>query len=333
MRILQVVCVAAIVAALGSAAMAVDIVTVPVGNPGNTGELSGSGAGGTGPDGICGAVDYWYRIGKYEVTAGQYTEFLNAVAKTDPKGLYNTQMWSNKFGCKIERTGSSGSYSYSVASERAVRPVNFVSWYDAARFSNWLHNGQPTGAQGVGTTENGSYDMSLGSQVVRKSDATWVLPTEDEWYKAAYHKNDGVTGNYWDYPTASDTMPTSEAPPGTDLVNGSANYYDDDVWIDSTYWTTPVGAYTAKPSDSAYGTFGQAGNILEWNETMFDYGMFRGRRGGSFYVGYSMKAEDRARDNATLEEYTVGFRVAEVPEPVTLSLLAFGGLTLIRRKK
>ena len=24
---------------------------------------------------------------------------------------------------------------------------------------------------------------------------TDVIPTEDEWYKAAYHKNDGVTGN------------------------------------------------------------------------------------------------------------------------------------------
>ena len=42
-------------------------------------------------DRICGSVGYNYNIGKYEVTAGQYTEFLNAVARTDTYGLYNTQ--------------------------------------------------------------------------------------------------------------------------------------------------------------------------------------------------------------------------------------------------
>ena len=59
----------------------VDIQTVPVGNPGNSGEWSGQSYGGWGPDRVCGAVDYSYAIGKYEVTSGQYTAFLNAVAK------------------------------------------------------------------------------------------------------------------------------------------------------------------------------------------------------------------------------------------------------------
>ena len=48
--------------------------TVPVGNVGNAGELSGAGAGGYGPDVIVGGVDYAYNIGTYEVTAGQYTK-------------------------------------------------------------------------------------------------------------------------------------------------------------------------------------------------------------------------------------------------------------------
>ena len=73
-------------------AQAVNIETVPVGDPGNAGELSGAGAGGVGPDRICGAVGHTYRMGKYEVTAGQYTAFLNAVAKTDTYGLYNMKM-------------------------------------------------------------------------------------------------------------------------------------------------------------------------------------------------------------------------------------------------
>ena len=78
--------------------------TVPVGNVGNAGELSGAGAGGYGPNRICGAVAYEYNIGKYEVTAGQYTEFLNAVADTDTYALYNQSMWSSTYGCKIQRS-------------------------------------------------------------------------------------------------------------------------------------------------------------------------------------------------------------------------------------
>ena len=83
--------------------------------------------------------------------------------------------------------------------------MNYVSFWDAARFANWLHNGQPTGPQGPGTTEDGAYH-DVGNQTLfgRNAGAKFFIPTEDEWYKAAYHKNDGVTGNYWDYPTASE---------------------------------------------------------------------------------------------------------------------------------
>jgi len=109
-------------------------------------------------------VAYIYRIGKYEVTAGQYCEFLNAVGKTDTYGLYNTLMdtatydqWGRNQGCNIKRTGSPGSYAYSVDSNWANRPVNYVSWGDAVRFANWLHNDQPTGAQGLSTTEDGAW--------------------------------------------------------------------------------------------------------------------------------------------------------------------------------
>jgi len=165
--------------------------TVPVGNPGNTNDTHGDGYGG---------VDYVYNIGKFEVTAGQYTVFLNAVAADDTYGLYSADMWTDGIGCKIDRTGSSGSYTYSVAGDWADRPVNYVSWGDAARFCNWLHNGQSAGVQDLTTTEDGSYYLNGATSdaqlldVVREDDATWVIPSEDEWYKAAYHKNDGVTG-------------------------------------------------------------------------------------------------------------------------------------------
>ena len=154
--------VAAIAAALallcmGSLAQAnITIDTVAVGNAGNAGELSGSGAGGYGPDRVCGSVAYNYNIGKYEVTAGQYTAFLNAVAGTDTYGLYSTYMAdpTGYYGCNIQRTGGSGSYSYSVASDYANRPVNYVSYWDSLRFANWLGNGH-----GAGSTETGAYTL------------------------------------------------------------------------------------------------------------------------------------------------------------------------------
>jgi hypothetical protein len=117
-----------------------------VGDPGNVGELSGAGAGGYGPDRICGSVGYTYNIGKYEVTTAQYCDFLNYKAKSDPYGLYNIYMDKDVVidyeGCNIKRSGTDGSYNYSVAADWANRPVNYVSFWDACRFANWLSNGQ-----------------------------------------------------------------------------------------------------------------------------------------------------------------------------------------------
>jgi sulfatase modifying factor 1 len=310
-------------------ALGVTIDTVTVGNPGNAGELSGAGAGGYGPDRICGAVDYVFNIGKYEITAGQYTEFLNAVADTDTYGLYNANMWSDKFGCKIQRSGSSGSYTYDVAQDRANRPVNYVSWGDAARFANWLHNGQPTGAQDANTTEDGSYYLNGATTdaqllaVTRKANATWVIPSEDEWYKAAYHKNDGVTGNYWDFPTGTNSVPSN------DLINpdpgNNANFNQGGYTIGSPYYRTPVGEF--ENSESPYGTFDQGGNVAEWHEAVI--GPYRGLRGGSFgsLDFYNLRASFRymGYDGPTLEHDGIGFRVAEVPK-VNLVLSEVNGL-------
>ncbi len=288
---------------LGAAALVID--TVPIGNPGNPPDTR------YGTPGF-GAVPYTYEIARYEVTAGQYTEFLNAVADADPYGLYNTFMWSSAYGCRIERSGSSGSFTYSVAPEWAARPVNFISWGDAARFCNWLHHGQPEGPEGFGTTEDGAYflDGAVSADVLMEIDrqpgAVWAIPTEDEWHKAAYHKNDGVTNHYWDYPTASDSPPINDVL--TPDPGNSANYYEGDYTIAAPYWRTDVGEF--ENSAGSYGTFDQGGNVWEWNEADLLYHSSRGMRGASFYhYGVELlHASTRSSEPPTVEESFLGLR-------------------------
>jgi len=308
---------------------------VTVGNPGNAADTRYETPG-------YGAVAYTFNMGKFEVTAGQYTAFLNSVAKTDTYGLYNTDMWSNTSGwsgCNIQRTDTGSGYTYSVAADWANRPVNYVSWGDAARFSNWLTHGQPTGVQDLTTTEDGSYYLNGAISdadllaVVRKSPeqgGRYYIPNEDEWYKAAYHKNGGVTGNYWDYPTGSESVPSN------DLIDpdpgNNANLHQNGYTIDSPYYRTPIGEF--ENSESPYGTFDQGGNVWELNEAVIgsDRGLWWG---GSFsHDVYYLRAENRSDISfPTNGKVDVGFRVSEVPEPATMSLLALGGLVALRRRR
>ncbi len=336
-----------LLAVLATTAQAVTIETVPVGNLGNAGEWSGTSApGGRGPDAIVGAVDYKYNIGKYEVTAGQYVEFLNAVAATDTYGLYDQQMNSSQHGCQITQNGISGSYSYDfsgrlsgTAADWANRPVNVVSWGDAARFSNWLHNGQPglvtPVPQDLNSTEDGAYYLNGATSnvdlmaVTRESDWKWSIPSEDEWYKAAFHKNDGDTGNYFDYPTSSDALPSNDLIEPTDPGN-NVTFYDSDYTIGSPYWSTEVGAH--ENSESPYGTFDQGGNLFEWNETVI--GSERGARGSFWNNGSHLLIASARTAFISFELNAVGFRVASVPEPgsITLLLCGLAGLALLRRR-
>ena len=312
----------------------VNIETVPVGNPDNTDDTYGYGG-----------VSYQYSIGKCEVTNAQYAEFLNAVADVgDANGLYNTSMgggWNDIGGISRSGSGTVGSpWVYAVWTNRGDRPVNYVSWCDTLRFANWLTNGQPSGPQANGTTETGSYTLTGPTSVNPLPDHAalaagttmkWLLTSEDEWYKAAYYKGGGTDAGYWDYPTQSDTAPTAELPAGTDMVNGSANYWNGG-YLDTTYYTTEVGAYTAKPSDSAYGTFDQGGNVWEWNEALIM--SYRGLRGGSFDGGViNLLASSRHGNGPSDESSAIGFRVSEVPEPATMAILTLGGIGMLRRRK
>lgn len=301
-------------AAQAASAQSVEIETVSVGHPGNAPDPQ--------PHGSYGAVDYAFLIGKFEVTAGQYAAFLNAVAAADPHTLYHTRMDydgdPSRKGCNIRRHGVAGSYTYSVAPDWADRPVNFVSWADAARFANWLHNGQPTGAQDLTTTEDGSYFLNGISEandegledVVREPDATWVIPSEDEWYKAAYHKNDGVTGNYWNYPTRTDGVVSNQLvdpDPGNHATFGGTT-------IGAPYHRTEVGAH--ENSAGPYGTFDQGGNVMEFTEAV-PVSDIRRIRGGSWFWGNILGGWDVDDVMHSSDHFNdLGFRVVRLsPDP------------------
>ncbi len=261
----------------------VDIETVRVGDPGNAPDTRYD------PNGF-GGVDYVYYIGKYEVTARQYCAFLNAVAATDPYGLYNTDMVDNPMGCAIQRSGDPNidpnGYTYCVEPNYADRPVNYVSYWDACRFANWLNNGQGDGDTETGAYTLNGYNGTDGRDIQRNANWTWAVASEDEWYKAAYYKGGGTDAGYWDYPTQSDEVPSNVG--GDDYTDpgNHANYYNSGYTLGSPYYRTNVGEF--ENSASAYGTFDQGGNLWEWNESIVAMGpdyAIRGWRGGSFYNG------------------------------------------------
>lgn len=316
MNFLGHLCRAAILLALAPCvAHAVLVDMVVVGNTGNVNDAPGFDSE------SFGSVSYQYQIGKYEVTNGQYAEFLNAVAGTDTNNLYHSSMGTDPRG-GITRTCTS-TCTYSTRVNMDDKPVNFVDFWDAARFANWMHNGQPTGPQGPGTTEGGTYTLTAAgitnNTVVRNSDATWFLPTEDEWYKAAYHKNDGDTGNYYEYPTGNDTAPTEATADGSgDITNPGtniANYNRGADWNGQDGNVTTVGAAGAG-SASAYGTFDQGGNVYEWNEVAVT-STSRGIMGGSWGHASTALAASTVHNRVTPEFQfsSVGFRLAAIPEP------------------
>jgi hypothetical protein len=264
---------------------------VPIGNPGNAGESN---------EGTFGGVSYLYRMGTYELSKAS-----------------------------INRAAASGASNLPVVEDNN-KPVGSLTWYQAAAFVNWLNTS--TGHQAAYNLNGDATGMSLwssaeawqlgGQNLFRHKDAYYFLPSENEWYKAAYHKNDGITGNYWDYATASDAVPTAVI---NGTTAGTAVY---------NYNPVPPGP-AVSPADidnagglSAYGTMGQSGSLREMLEGASDRsnntaGELRAIRGGYWQdpnPAYISSAS-RASASPAFGLAITGFRVASVPEPAGVALL------------
>ena len=263
-------------------------------------------SGTTNPASGYGIVSNDYRMGQFEISNDQWTKFTNAYGTVtgSPSSAYDMDpyWWT---GTNV--------------------PTSELSWHEAAQFVNYLNTstGHQAAYKFTGTQGTGDYTLDIwdaanaagGTNLYRHKDAFYFMPTEDEWVKAAYWNGTSLQT----YATVGDVAPTA----------GIDTNYDDAV---GQPWD--VGSGSAELN----GTYNMMGNVWEWMESPYssgDYGdgSARGIHGGAYSFGDdSLISSYRSYVNPYSEYNVIGFRVASVPEPTMLALLALGGM-LIRKLK
>jgi formylglycine-generating enzyme required for sulfatase activity len=202
------------------------------------------------------------------------------------------------------------------------------------------------GATGTSSTETGAYTLNnatSGNAPAVNPGATFYVPTEDQWYKAAYYKGGSTNAGYWDYATQSNTAPTAVTSGTTGIGSAGstgnfANYNRGADWNGQDGNVTTVGT---NGGPSAYGAFDMSGNLVEWNDLTGSAGSSRGLRGGRWNgLAVGLSSSSGGTGGPSDENGNVGFRLASpvpVPEPSTcvmaLAGLACGGYSMFRRRR
>ncbi len=327
---LMLLCSSSISATAGLVTFGTDVNTftmefVEIGNPGNADDT-------TGDPNPAGSVAYTYQMGKYEVSRDMITKYNSEFGTTNSLEI---TMWDMT----------------SIGANGADKPATGVHWNEAARFVNWLNTSTGGFAAYNFTTGGVNDDIAPwtdsdtldydASNPYRSLRATYVLPSMDEWYKAAYY--DPVNDAYYDFPTGSDTAPTAVAS-GTDA--GTAVYAG--LSLGAGVPQTGPADITLAGGLSPYGIMGMGGNVWEWEETALSLDNSSGSseralRGGNWFLfANELSSSTRLNSFPLNDNENTGFRVASVtpvilagssvPEPGSMALLLGGVLVFGYRR-
>ncbi len=276
---------------------------VQIGNPGNIADTQGY------PN-PSGSVSYIYNIGKYEISRDIITKASNIGNLT----------------IDLEDMTPYGG-------NEPNRPATGISWNEAARFVNWLNISKGFSPSYKFLTTSTSENLSLWNpseagydpqNPFRNKGARYFLPSSDEWYKAAFFNP--TLNSYNKFPMRDGSTPAAVTSGNTGAVyNNSTGPAD----------ITNAGGL------SNYGTMAQAGNVFEIIEAAYDGINSDGSearlwRGGAWFSPQLWTGSNIAYFEGTNANYFgTGLRIAMIPEPSALSLLAFGfgALTMMRRRR
>jgi formylglycine-generating enzyme required for sulfatase activity len=249
---------------------------VTIGDAGNTADPANGGT--------YGDVAYTYGISDHEVTIAEMQAATGA-------GNGNENYWND--GARTVGT---------------TAPASLVSLNEAMKYCNWLTSGNVN--NGAYQFSGGVYQSTDRASAITTYGTVYALPTEDEWYKAAYYT--GNSGDLWSlYANGTDTVPTWGTTDGW-------NYYNNGyVNADPNYiWTAGYGG------EEQNGTYDMMGNVWEWMED--SGGVVRGGSSSASMQNMRSSARFDAWFDPWLESYGVGFRVVAIPEPATAMLVFFG---------
>jgi formylglycine-generating enzyme required for sulfatase activity len=254
---------------------------VTIGNAGNAADSTGYGA-----------VGYIYQISDHEVTIAEFQQAAGA-------GNGDENYWNDG-----TRTVGAGA------------PAGNVTLYEAMKYCNWLTSGNVD--NGAYHFNGGVYQSTDRPAAIATYGIIYALPTEDEWFKAAYWTGD--ESDLWSlYANGTDTIPTWGKASGWNYyndgyVNGSPNYM----------WESGCGGIEQN------GTYDMMGNVWEWMESS---GVIRG--GGCFSLERDLRSSRRYYEDPGYPSTPYGFRVVMVPEPSTVLLFGIGGVGawLLRRSR
>lgn len=295
-----------------------------------------------------GAVNYTYGIGRFEITTGQWLEYVNAF-RARPDAVSTQDIGIPLFwGAQTDPTYSGPGTRYRLRSvdQAAMLPAGGISWRQAAMYVNWLnHDKDPA----LASRMTGAYDAStfgysspgvFTDQRAHTPGARYWIPTLDEWIKAVHYDPNatgpnGGQGRWWQQPNGTDT-PLIYGPPVTFGGDGTGQANSSFALPMFGEWTIPLGAYPTVTSP--WGLLDAAGATSEWNETVLQDGaeMYRILDGSS--ARFPSEGADRVWDSGLdfpdSDLYTFSFRVAtSIPAPSSLTVVFGCASVFLRRKR